>query len=96
MVLWEQPRNAVRDGMEQAGGLVRWGLLQDPAILERCQRQLREEGVTVLKNFATEHGLSRLRSECAQAPSNEAERCMTGEETCAHSLRALSASLDFA
>jgi hypothetical protein len=51
--------------------LVHWELLREPTVIQRCQQQLKTEGLMVLEDFATSDGLHALHQEILNAPFNE-------------------------
>ena len=57
--------------------LLQWSMLEDPAILEGCKDSLRENGVMVLKDFATKDGLEKLKEEVLAAPYNDSKQHYT-------------------
>lgn len=57
--------------------LLNWSILDDPAIIERCRNSLREDGVMVVRNFATKDGLERLKAEVLSVPCNDSRQHYT-------------------
>ena len=58
-------------------GLLRWDVLDNALVVARCQRELRADGIMVVKDVATAGGLRRLRDEVTAAPFNEAANHFT-------------------
>lgn len=65
------------DATSKNEALVNWSLLDDPAIIDRCRNCLREDGVMVLRNFATNDGLNRLKAEVLSVPYNDSRQYYT-------------------
>lgn len=57
--------------------LVNWSLLDDPAILEQCRTALRNDGAMILRDFATQDGLHRLKTEVLSCPYNDSQQHYT-------------------